>query len=49
MRSDCFDAAISIAVIHHFSTVSLRVQALKEILRVLKENGEALVYVWAKE
>jgi SAM-dependent methyltransferase len=41
--------AISIAVIHHFSTVENRIHALREIHRVLKVGGEALVTVWAFE
>lgn len=43
------DAVLSIAVIHHFSTYSLRLQAVSELRRVLKSNGLALIYVWAKE
>lgn len=44
-----FDFAISIAVIHHFSTHERRLLAIKEILRVLKPNAKALIYVWAME
>ncbi|EGR33324.1 hypothetical protein IMG5_056220 [Ichthyophthirius multifiliis] len=44
-----FDNAISIAVIHHFSTPKLRVHAIKEILRILKIGGEVIIYVWAFE
>ena len=43
------DAAISIAVIHHFSTIERRIMAIKEILRVIKIGGRALITVWAKE
>ena len=39
VRSEFFDAVISIAVIHHFSNELLRIQALKEIIS----------YVWAME
>lgn len=49
IRSGSFDAAISIAVIHHFSNELLRVQALKEIFRIVKKGGKILVYVWAME
>lgn len=49
IQSYRFDAAISIAVIHHMSTIERRVKALEEILRVLVLNGKALIYVWAKE
>ena len=47
--SELFDAVISIAVIHHFSTPSLRLQAVHELSRVLRPSGLALIYVWAKE
>jgi len=49
LRSGHFDAVISIAVVHHFSTVSLRVQAISEMLRILKPGGTLLIYVWAYE
>jgi len=47
--NDSFDACISIAVIHHLATHERRAQAIKEILRVLRKNGQALIYVWAKD
>lgn len=49
VRNGVFDSVISIAVIHHFSTVTLRVAALREMHRVLKIGGKVLVYVWAFE
>ena len=49
IRTESFDAAISIAVIHHFSNELLRIQALREIFRIVKKGGLALVYVWAME
>ncbi|EKX50807.1 hypothetical protein GUITHDRAFT_157249 [Guillardia theta CCMP2712] len=48
-RSDSFDAAISIAVIHHLSTEERRAAAVREILRILKRGGQALIYNWAME
>ncbi|PWW74792.1 S-adenosyl-L-methionine-dependent methyltransferase [Tuber magnatum] len=51
----CFDFAISIAVIHHFSSSERRCHALKSILATLKapnnssDGGKALIYVWALE
>lgn len=48
-RSDQFDAAISIAVIHHLSSRQRRVQALRELARVVRGGGRLLVYVWAME
>ena len=49
VRSNTLDSCISIAVIHHFSTVSLRVKAIKEMARVLRIGGKLLVLVWAFE
>ncbi|KAI9222675.1 S-adenosyl-L-methionine-dependent methyltransferase [Blastocladiella britannica] len=46
---DRFDFCLSIAVIHHFSSPSRRIAAVRELLRVLKPGGRALVYVWALE
>jgi alkylated DNA repair protein alkB family protein 8 len=47
--SDSIDACISIAVIHHLATRERRLRAIKEMIRVLKVNGQALIYVWAKD
>jgi tRNA (uracil-5-)-methyltransferase TRM9 len=52
-----FDFAISIAVIHHLSTPTRRVEAVKAILDILRkpssssaqDGGKALIYVWALE
>jgi tRNA (uracil-5-)-methyltransferase TRM9 len=44
-----FDFAISIAVIHHFSTPERRVGAIAHILSKLKSGGKFLVYCWALE
>ena len=49
IKSETFDAAISIAVIHHFSNELLRIHALKEMIRIVKKGGLILVYVWAME
>eukprot|EP00768_Dysnectes_brevis_P004160 gnl/Dysnectes_brevis/2969_a3656_954.p1 GENE.gnl/Dysnectes_brevis/2969_a3656_954~~gnl/Dysnectes_brevis/2969_a3656_954.p1 ORF type:complete len:304 (-),score=24.72 gnl/Dysnectes_brevis/2969_a3656_954:24-866(-) len=46
-KSNSFDAIISIAVIHHLSTPERRLDAFKEIERVLKPGGRALITVWA--
>eukprot|EP01124_Arcella_intermedia_P004748 TRINITY_DN1271_c0_g2_i2.p1 TRINITY_DN1271_c0_g2~~TRINITY_DN1271_c0_g2_i2.p1 ORF type:complete len:577 (-),score=146.76 TRINITY_DN1271_c0_g2_i2:43-1677(-) len=48
-RSSLFDVVLSIAVVHHFSTVDHRIQALKELTRILRPGGKLLVYVWAME
>lgn len=50
-----FDFAMSIAVVHHLSTRTRRVQAISEILQTLRvpndtdQGGRALIYVWALE
>ncbi|NXG79107.1 ALKB8 protein, partial [Baryphthengus martii] len=43
------DACISIAVIHHFSTAERRLAAIRELARLLRPGGTALIYVWAME
>ena len=49
VESNSFNYAMSIAVIHHLSTIERRLQAIQEINRILKIGGEALIYVWAFE
>ena len=44
-----FDFAISIAVVHHLSTLERRVQATVSIMQHLKSGGRALIFVWALE
>ena len=48
-RSGVFDTAISIAVVHHFSNVPLRLRAISEIIRIIAVGGKFLIYVWALE
>eukprot|EP00062_Callorhinchus_milii_P007040 gi/632948200/ref/XP_007889460.1/ PREDICTED: putative methyltransferase KIAA1456 homolog isoform X2 [Callorhinchus milii] len=48
-RDQCFDAILSIAVIHHFSTKERRIQAIKEMARTLRVGGKVMIYVWAME
>ncbi|CAM9140509.1 unnamed protein product [Choristocarpus tenellus] len=48
-RSGIFDAALSIAVLHHFSTEARRVRAIRELARVLRPGGQVLIYAWAME
>lgn len=48
-RSGTFDAALSIAVLHHLSTEQRRLQALREAARLLRPNGEFLVCCWSYE
>lgn len=49
LKSNFADGVISIAVLHHLSTTHRRLQALKEIIRILSIGGHALVYVWSKD
>ncbi|KAM4796086.1 putative tRNA methyltransferase 9B [Rhinophrynus dorsalis] len=48
-RTGCFDAVLSIAVIHHFSTKERRIRAIQEMARILKVGGRIMIYVWALE
>ncbi|XP_044142012.1 alkylated DNA repair protein alkB homolog 8 [Bufo gargarizans] len=48
-RNGSFDACISIAVIHHFSTEERRLAAIRELFHLIKRGGKALIYVWAME
>ncbi|XP_032328445.1 CWF19-like protein 2 isoform X3 [Camelus ferus] len=49
VRSGSCDACVSIAVIHHFATAERRAAALRELVRLLRPGGKALIYVWAME
>ncbi|XP_029373954.1 putative tRNA methyltransferase 9B [Echeneis naucrates] len=48
-RDGCFDAVLSIAVIHHLSTKDRRIRAIKEMARTLRVGGRIMIYVWAME
>ncbi|KAJ8404713.1 hypothetical protein AAFF_G00335760 [Aldrovandia affinis] len=48
-RDGCFDAVLSIAVIHHLSTKERRIRAIKEMARTLRVGGRLMIYVWAME
>lgn len=48
-KDGTFDFAISIAVVHHWTTRERRVAAIAHILSKLRSEGEALVYCWALE
>lgn len=49
LRNNLFDAAISIAVIHHMTSFKRRLQAFSELSRVLKSGGKGFATVWAFE
>ena len=44
--NDFFDFAIAVTVYHHIEDSEGRMQALKELRRVLKPGGEAFITVW---
>jgi tRNA (uracil-5-)-methyltransferase TRM9 len=44
--NDFFDYAIAVAVYHHIEDKAGRLQALRELHRVLKGGGEAFITVW---
>ncbi|KAL3688151.1 hypothetical protein R1sor_014460 [Riccia sorocarpa] len=48
-RSGFYDAAISIAVLHHLSNDQRRVRAVEELVRVVRTGGKVLITVWAVE
>lgn len=48
-RDGCFDAILSIAVIHHYSTKERRIRAIQEMARTLRVGGRIMIYVWAME
>jgi tRNA (uracil-5-)-methyltransferase TRM9 len=48
-RSSCADLALCVAVLHHLPTRAGRLSALDEVARVLGDDGDALVSVWAIE
>ncbi len=42
-----FDHVMSVAVIHHLSERLDRIQAIRELLRITKPNGQVFITVWA--
>jgi alkylated DNA repair protein alkB family protein 8 len=48
-RSNVFDFALNIAVLHHISSPERRVELAKETMRIVKVGGVALFYAWALE
>lgn len=45
-QNNSFDFVLSVAVIHHFSTLERRKQAINELFRILKPSGKMLIEVW---
>lgn len=48
-KDNTFDFAISIAVVHHWTTRERRIAAIRHILSKVKKGGRALIYCWALE
>lgn len=48
-REGSCDGVLSIAVLHHITTIERRIQFLHELLKALRCGGRALVTVWATE
>lgn len=48
MKNDSFDAILFIASVHNIKGRDNRVQSLKEINRILKKDGKALISVWSR-
>lgn len=44
-----FENILCIAVIHHLKTTHERQKAISELLRITKQNGKILLFVWAFE
>ena len=49
LRDDAIDVAVYVATLHHLPTRSLRVESLRELGRVLGDDGRALVSAWSTE
>tara|TARA_B100000700_G_C14868928_1_gene772452 strand:- start:327 stop:950 length:624 start_codon:yes stop_codon:yes gene_type:complete len=45
-KNDTFDAALSVAVIHHLYEDSDRIKAVNELVRVVKKGGKIFIQVW---
>jgi ubiquinone/menaquinone biosynthesis C-methylase UbiE len=47
LKDDTFDAALYIATLHHIPSEDDKLKSLRDLERVLKPNGTALISVWA--
>lgn len=46
LKTASIDTALEIASLHHIPTKKLRLEAIKELYRILKNNGIAIITVW---
>jgi ubiquinone/menaquinone biosynthesis C-methylase UbiE len=49
LKTGSIDAALCIASLHNIRTRALRQQCMKEVFRILRINGKALISVWSRE
>ncbi|UKK00421.2 tRNA (carboxymethyluridine(34)-5-O)-methyltransferase [Theileria orientalis] len=49
IRDNLADLTLSIAVIHHVSSVKRRLEAVWELIRCTRPKGKILIYVWSFE
>ena len=47
LKDSCIDVGFYIAALHHVARAEERLECMKELRRVMKEGGRALVTVWA--
>jgi len=48
LKDECVDSILFIAALHNISKRERRIQSLKEIKRILKQDGTALISVWSR-
>jgi ubiquinone/menaquinone biosynthesis C-methylase UbiE len=48
-KNNTFDYSICISVVHHLSTHERRLQAIREMIRVVKPGGKILFNMWSVE
>jgi len=49
LESDSYDNVLCIAVLHHLKSREDRINGIKELFRICKNNGKIMIYVWAFE
>lgn len=49
LKNDSFDCVISIAVIHHLSSIEKRKKCIDELIRICRPGGKIFIQVWGFE